>query len=273
MVLRSSGWLLGTSQLFGQLRKKAPQLIVIAVAIIAVVYILFDFFEDVVIGGAPITSEPIISLILSITQGVISTVQAWGYSGIFILMFFESCSVPIPSEVILPFAGYLVFMGQLDLWIILLVSTVAGILGSLVDYYIGLKGVQALIQHKILGKILLSTKQLEIVEKWFVKYGGLMVFISRIIPGFRTTFSFPAGAARMPLKKFIAFTTAGCLLWNSILIYFGWYLGKNWKQIAGISRYLILASVAAVVIVVVAYLFIKRRQKQQEPAVNRKILG
>jgi membrane protein DedA with SNARE-associated domain len=260
--------LLVSHRRFEQLRRKAPQLIVIAIAIIAVVYILFDFFEDVVIGGAPVTSEPIISVILSITHGVISTVRAWGYSGIFILMFFESCSVPIPSEVILPFAGYLVFMGQLNLWIILAVSTIAGILGSLVDYYIGLKGVQTLIKHKILGKVLLSTAQLQVAEKWFLKHGSLMVFISRIIPGFRTTFSFPAGAAKMKLSKFIVFTTAGCLLWNGILIYLGWYLGKNWTQVAGITRYLIVAAVVVVVMVVVVYLVIRRCKKQQEPKNN-----
>ena len=108
----------------------------------AFVYILFDFFEDVVIGGAPVTSEPIISVILSITRIVTSTVQTWGYSGIFILMSLESSSLPIPSEVILPFAGYLAFNGQLNIWIILAISTLAGILGALVDYYIGLKGVE-----------------------------------------------------------------------------------------------------------------------------------
>ena len=251
-----------------QLRRKAPQLIVIALAIIVVVYFVFAFLEDVVIGGGPITSDPIISLILSITRGVTGTVQAWGYSGIFILMLLESSSLPIPSEVILPFAGYLVSMGQLNVWITLIGATVAGLLGSLIDYYIGLKGVQSLIKHKILGKVLLSTNQLEIAEKWFLKNGNLMVFLSRLIPGFRTTFSFPAGAAKMPLKKFIAFTTAGCLLWNVILIYLGWYLGKNWTQVAGISRYLIIAAVAAIVIIVLVFL-VKRRQTKKQALKNQ----
>jgi len=251
-----------------QLRRKAPQLIVIAFAIIVVVYFVLDFLEDVVIEGGPITSEPIISIILSITRGVTATVQAWGYSGIFVLMLLESSSLPIPSEVILPFAGYLISRGQLDLWITLTLATIAGIAGSLVDYYIGLKGVQSLTQHKILGKVLLSTNQLEVAEKWFLRNGNLMVFISRLIPGFRTTFSFPAGAAKMPLKKFIAFTTAGCLLWNVILIYLGWYLGKNWTQVAGISRYLIIAAVAAIVIIVVVYI-VKRRQTKKQALKNQ----
>ncbi len=246
-----------------QLKRKAPQLIVVAIAIIAIVYILFDFFEDVVIGGAPLASEPIISIILSITHGVTSTVQSFGYSGIFVLMLLESSSLPIPSEVILPFAGYLVSTGQLSFWITLTLSTIAGIAGSIVDYYIGLKGVESLTKNKVLGKVILSTNQLEVAEKWFLKNGSSMIFISRLIPGFRTTFSFPAGATRMPLKKFIAFTTAGCLVWNAILIYLGWYLGKNWPEVAGVSRYLILGSVSAVLVVVAVYLVRRKRMKDK----------
>jgi membrane protein DedA with SNARE-associated domain len=259
----------GSSQSLGQLRKRAPQLIVIAIGIIVVLYFVIDFLDDVVIEGAPVTSEPIISLILSITRGVTSTVQAWGYSGIFGLMLLESSSLPIPSEVILPFAGYLTISGQLNLWIILAAATVAGILGSLVDYYIGLKGVQSLVKHKVWGKVLLSAAQLEAAEKWFNKHGSVMVFISRLIPGFRTTFSFPAGAVQMPLKKFVAFTTAGCFLWNAVLVYLGWYLGENWTLVAGVSRYLILVAVAAAVIAIAVYLIIRRRKTREEKAIKR----
>ena len=244
------------------LRRKAPQLIAVAIAIAVVVYLVLDFLEDVVIEGGPVTSEPIISLILFITRGVTTAVQAWGYPGIFGLMLLESSSLPIPSEVILPFAGYLASMGQLDFWITLTVATIAGTAGAVIDYYIGLKGVQALTKHKILGKTVLSMNQLEMAEKWFLKYGSLMVFISRIIPGFRTTFSFPAGAAKMKMPKFLAFTTAGCLLWNVILIYLGWYLGKNWTQVAGVSHYLIIAAVAAILIILI-YLIIRIRKTQK----------
>jgi len=237
-------------------------LIVIGIAVIVIVYFVFSFLEDVVIEGGPISSTPIISIILSITHGVTSTIQAFGYTGIFTLMLLESSSLPIPSEVILPFAGYLAFTGQLNVWIILAISTIAGILGSIIDYYIGLKGVQELIKHKILGKVLLSTSQLQVAEKWFLKHGSLMVFISRIIPGFRTTFSFPAGAAKMKLSKFIVFTTAGCLIWNGLLIYLGWYLGKNWTEVAGITRYLIIAAVVAIAIIIVVYLVYRRRKKK-----------
>jgi membrane protein DedA with SNARE-associated domain len=234
-----------------------------------VLYFVIDFLDDVVIEGAPVTSEPIISFILLITRGVTSTVRAFGYSGIFGLMLLESSSLPIPSEVILPFAGYLTVSGQLNLWIILAAATVAGILGSLVDYYIGLKGVQSLIEHKVWGKVLLSATQLEAAEKWFNKHGSVMVFVSRLIPGFRTTFSFPAGAVQMPLKKFIAFTTAGCLLWNATLVYLGWYLGENWTLVAGVSRYLIVAAVAAAVIVIAVYLIVRQRKTLEEKVIKQ----
>ena len=255
---------MGSSQSLGQLRRKAPQLIVTAIAIIVVLYFVIDFLEDVVIEGAPVTSEPIISLVLSITRGVTSTVKAFGYSGIFGLMLLESSSLPIPSEVILPFAGYLTISGQLNFWIILAFATVAGVLGSIVDYYIGLKGVQSLIKHKVWGKALLSATQLEAAEKWFNKHGSVMVFVSRLIPGFRTTFSFPAGAVRMPLKKFVALTTAGCFLWSAVLVYLGVYLGENWKLVAGASRYIILAAVAVAIIVVAFYLVKSRRKKKNQ---------
>ena len=193
--------------------------------------------------------------------------QSWGYIGIFVLMLLESSSVPIPSEVILPFAGYLVSQGTLNVWVTVTVATVAGIAGSLVDYYIGLKGVQSLARHKILGRVVLSPAQLEIAASWFNKHGASMLFFSRLIPGFRTIISFPAGAVRMALPKFIAFTAAGCIVWNVILIYVGWYLGKNWAEVAGVSRYLILASVVAVVLLAVTYLV--RRKRKRAEAIKR----
>ena len=255
---------MGSTSKLGQLRNRAPLLVAIAIAVVVVLYFLFDILDDVVIEGNPATSEPLIGLVVSIVLGVTSTVRVFGYPGIFVLMFLETSSLPIPSEVILPFAGYLSFTGQFNIYLVVAVSTLAGIFGALIDYYIGLKGVQSLIKHKILGKVILSTGQLQVAEKWFEKHGSIVVFASRLVPGFRTTFSFPAGAAKMPLKKFLTYTTAGCLLWNAILVYLGWYLGKNWTEVAGISRYLIVASVAAAVIVVVAYLLVRRRHMEQK---------
>ena len=254
---------MGSKGRFEQLRKKAPQLIVIGIAIAIVVYLMFEILEDLVIEGVPITSGPLIGAIISLTINVKDTVQSWGYSGIFVLMLLESSSLPIPSEVILPFAGFLISRGILNFWLTTTIATVAGVAGSLVDYYIGLKGVQSLAKHKILGRVILSKTQLEVAASWFNKHGAIVVFLSRLIPGFRTVVSFPAGAVRMKLPRFIAFTTAGCIVWNVILIYVGWYLGKNWSEVAGISRYLILASVIGVLILVV-FLFIRRKRIRAE---------
>ena len=245
-----------------RIRKRAPQLIVVAIAIVIVAYVLISILEDTVIEGGPVTGGPVISAVISIMINVKDTVKSWGYFGIFMLMLLEASSVPIPSEVILPFAGFLASTGQLNIWITVLVATVAGVMGSLIDYYIGLKGVQSLARHRILGRALLSAAQLEIAANWFSRHGAIMVFFCRLIPGFRTLVSFPAGAVRMPLPKFIAYTTAGCLLWNTILIYLGLFLGNHWSEVAGISHYLILSAIVAAIIITSVYL-IRRWKKMR----------
>jgi membrane protein DedA with SNARE-associated domain len=101
------------------------------------------------------------------------------------------------------------------------------------------------------------------VGRWFKKYGSFMVFIARLVPGLRTLISFPAGAARMSLAKFVAFTTAGCLLWNGVLIYVGFYLGSKWREVAGVSQYILFGVIAAFIVVVTAYLVGRHRGKKE----------
>lgn len=96
-------------------------------------------------------------------------------------------------------------------------------------------------------------------ERWFNKYGAPVVFLSRVVPGFRTLISFPAGAVKMPLSKFITYTTAGCLVWDIILIYIGVYVGANWREAAGVAHYLII--LAAIALLIVFALFLIRRRK------------
>jgi membrane protein DedA with SNARE-associated domain len=258
---------------FALLRRKAPQIIAATIIIIIIVYVSFELLEDILIEGAPITSGPLISAIISFTKDATTTVSSWGYPGIFGLMLLESSSLPIPSEVILPYAGYLVSTGyhQLNFWVTVAVATVAAIAGSLVDYYIGLKGIEVLAKKRVLGRVLFSIDQLAVAGKWFDRYGSFMVFIARLIPGLRTLISFPAGAAKMPLTKFLAFTTAGCLLWNAILIYVGYYLGANWREVAGVSHYIIIGVIVAFALLVVAYLVFRRRKRKAQAA--KKILA
>ena len=153
--------------------------------------------------------------------------SSWGYGGVFGLMILEASSLPIPSEIIstlrrLPrlHRGTLTFGSHSS------VATIAAIAGSLIDYFIGLKGVQVLTKYRLLGRAIFSENQLKVAANYFTKYGSVMVFVGRLIPVVRTLISFPAGAVRMPLAKFIGYTVAGCILWNSLLIYVGYYLGS-----------------------------------------------
>ncbi len=259
---------MATNSRFAWLKRKAPLLIVVAIILVFVAYLAFEIAEDILVEGSPITSEPIIGAIISFTQNVTATISSWGYVGVFVLMLLESSSLPIPSEVILPFAGYFASKPPgMNLILIIVCATVAGVLGSLIDYYIGKKGVNVLAKYKILGHVILSEDQLAVASHWFYKYGSIMVFLGRLVPGFRTFISFPAGAVRMSIAKFVVFTAVGCLIWNTILVYVGYYLGSNWAAVATVSHDLILAIIIVAAIGIVAYLLIRRqRQKKKQAA-------
>jgi membrane protein DedA with SNARE-associated domain len=101
------------------------------------------------------------------------------------------------------------------------------------------------------------------VERWFQKYGAIVVLLSRLVPGFRTLISFPAGAVRMSLAKFVAYTTAGCVVWNAVLVYVGFYVGARWREVAGVVHYLIIATAVAVLVGLVLF-WVRRRKRLQK---------
>jgi membrane protein DedA with SNARE-associated domain len=243
------------------LRKRTPRLIAAAIGITILIVIIIEILEDTSVN-APLTGGPLLLLwngIVLITRNVTAAISSWGYEGVFALMLLESTSLPVPSEVVLPFAGYLVSLGQLNfVWTVVL-ATIAGIAGSLVDYYIGWKGWNFLSQQRILGRSLISKSQFDLAANWFTRHGSIIVFLSRLVPGFRTIVSFPAGAMKMRLPKFIAYTAAGCLIWNALLIYLGYFLGSRWSEVAGVSHYFIIAAVVSLVALIAAYLLWRRR--------------
>jgi len=243
------------------LRRKAPQIIAATIIIVVAAYVLFELVVDVFVEGSPYTGGPLINAIVLFMHNVVDTVADWGYFGLFGLMVLESSSLPVPSEIVLPFSGYLVSIGQLNLGVTILVGTVAALAGSLVDYYIGMKGVEVLTKHRILGRTLFSADQLAFAGNWFNKHGSLTIFLARLVPGIRTLISFPAGAAKMPLARFLVFTTAGCILWNTLLIYVGFYLGSNWTEVAGFSHYILIAVVAGFAVLIAVYLVRRRKRK------------
>jgi membrane protein DedA with SNARE-associated domain len=253
------------------LKRRALLLIMAALAIALIVYIAIELLSDLWVK-ASWTSGPLVSAIINFTKSATLTVRSWGYFGVFGLMLLEASSLPIPSEVILPFSGYLVSLGTLNFWITLTVATVAAIAGSLIDYYIGLKGIEALTKYRLLGRAVFNEDQIKVAAGWFSKYGALMVFLGRLIPGFRTIISFPAGAVKMPLTKFLGYTVAGCIVWNGILIYVGYYLGIKWREVADVSHYVIIVAVAALIAAALFYLIIRRhRRKKWQQAAQQKL--
>jgi membrane protein DedA with SNARE-associated domain len=166
-------------------------------------------------------------MIEQIINWVNSIILAIGYPGIMILMFLESTMVPIPSEAIMPFAGFLVAQGKLSFALVALLAAVASLLGSWASYAIGYYGGIPLIR-KAGRYVLLDEKNLKWTEKWFKRNGAKTIFISRFIPVVRHLISLPAGVGKMRLFRFSVYTFFGALIWNTILLYLGFYLGSNY---------------------------------------------
>jgi membrane protein DedA with SNARE-associated domain len=171
-----------------------------------------------------------IARIIEILSGIIvATISTLGYSGIVLLMAIESACIPLPSEIIMPFSGYLVSTGQMNLWAVGFAGAVGCVLGSLVAYWVGSKGGRPLIE-KYGRYVLVSPHDLDMADRWFASHGEIIVFVSRLLPAIRTFIAFPAGVARMNLKRFIIYTFAGSLPWCLGLAYIGQKLGEKWNK-------------------------------------------
>ncbi len=169
----------------------------------------------------------IASILAWLSSIIISVISTTGYAGIFFLMLLESACIPIPSEVIMPFAGFLVWDGRFGFLPVVLWGALGNLAGSILAYWVGAWGGRRLIEKY--GKyFLISSHDLTLAENWFVKYGQAAVLISRVLPVVRTFISLPAGIARMPFKKFCAYTFLGSLPWCFVLAYAGLAAGENW---------------------------------------------
>jgi len=171
-----------------------------------------------------------IAKIITILSGfIVATISAMGYGGVVLLMAIESACIPLPSEIIMPFSGYLVSTGELNLWGVAIAGAIGCVLGSLVAYWVGMYGGRPFIE-KYGRYILLSRHDLDIADRWFGKYGEVIVFVSRLLPAIRTFIAFPAGVARMNLSRFVIYTFAGSLPWCLALAYVGQKLGEQWDK-------------------------------------------
>lgn len=178
---------------------------------------------------------------------IITFLSDWGYLALFICMVLENMNVPIPSEIILGFAGFLVSQDIFSFWPTVLIGTAAGIAGSLISYFMGYKGGRGLIlKHTAKGG--LGAKKLIAAKDWFENYGAIAIFTGRLLPGVRTFISLPAGIAQFPLPEFFLLTLAGTVPWTIFLVYAGSALGHNWAllldykwEIAGVCLIIAIA--------------------------------
>ena len=184
-------------------------------------------------------------MVLTILEFITGLIASWGYAGIFVTMMLESALIPIPSEAVLPFAGFLAYMGEMNIWMVVLVSTLANLAGSIIAYYIG-KYLGRPFVEKYGKYLLLNMGHLQLVENWFAKYGNLTVLFSRMLPLIRTYNSLPAGMGKMNFPKFCIYTFLGSIPWNLALVLLGWVLKQNWAILEKYSIYLDILAVFVV---------------------------
>jgi membrane protein DedA with SNARE-associated domain len=191
-------------------------------------------------------------------------IGALGYWGVLVAMALESAGIPIPSEIIMPLAGYEAKLGHLNFWLVVLAGTLGNVVGAAVAYYIGRAGGRPLLLRY--GKyILISHTELERAEHWFARYGQITVMISRVLPVVRTYFSFPAGAARMPFSRFVLYTFIGSLPWAIALAWVGVVLGEHHNQLDSIFRVLNYVVVAGLLLAAGWYVYTHLRRRAETP--------
>ena len=171
--------------------------------------------------------EKIITILASFIIGGISML---GYSGVALMMAIESMCIPLPSEIIMPFSGYLVSQGKFTLLGITIAGSIGSVIGSVIAYWIGIYGGRSFVEKY--GKyVLISHHDLDIADRFFKKYGSAAVFFSRMMPVVRTFISLPAGISRMNFPKFVVYTFVGSLPWCFGLGYLGEKMGDNWDTL------------------------------------------
>lgn len=168
-------------------------------------------------------------------QIIVDYIEQWGYLAICIGMALESACIPVPSEIIFGFAGYMVYLGKLDFTTAAVAGVAGGLIGSVIAYLVGFWGGQPFVSAY--GKyILLSASHVNLAQNWFDKYGLRAVFFSRLLPVVRTFISLPAGFAGVNFSRFIIYTVLGSIPWTIGLLYAGQLLGENWQLVNTIGH-------------------------------------
>ena len=189
----------------------------------------------------------------SISQGFLNFIDAYGYFAVAVLMAMENACIPIPSELILGFSGYLIFDERMTFTGAMIAGMVGGMVGSIFAYVVGARGGRKFVDKY--GKYFLIKKShVDLAQRWFDKYGIRAVFFSRMLPVVRTFISLPAGFARVNFKAFLFYTFAGSLPWTALILFAGMKFGSGWKYLLEIGHTAsILFVVACVIIIAVIY--------------------
>jgi len=197
------------------------------------------------------------------TNLILDWISTLGYPGILFLMALESACMPVPSEIVMPFAGYLVYEGgtSMTFWGIVFFGSLGCTIGSVAAYAVGYYAGRPLILKY--GKyVLIREKHLVTAEKWFERYGDKATFIARLLPVIRTVISLPAGISRMDFRKFVFYSFVGSVPWTLMLAYIGYWLGPSWEAVVGVFRGLDIVVVVAVVLVVGYYIMRMRNDRR-----------
>jgi len=202
----------------------------------------------------------VIEILRPLVEFITSVISSLGYGGIFFLMILESALIPIPSEIIMPFSGFLASTGKLGSVGVILAGSLGNLVGSVITYYLGIRlGRAFLIKY---GKyILFRVHHLVWTEQLFQKYGDKISFVGRLLPVVRTYISLPAGIGKSNFIKFVVYTLVGSIIWNSLLTYAGIQLGRSWQHIDKYSGYLDIIAVVAIEICIVWIVYSNRRNR------------
>lgn len=214
---------------------------------------MFEFVEYIL--------TPIINWIIDVISGM-------GYSGIVVLMAIESACIPLPSEVIMPFSGYLVSTGRFNIHLASFAGAFGCAVGSTVTYWVGYFGGRAFIEKW--GRfILIRKEELERADRWFEKYGSSAAFFSRLLPIIRTFISLPAGISRMNFWRFLLYSFVGSIPWCYLLAYIGLVMGENWENIREIFRKFDIFIVVILALILIWWLVVRLRKRRSKSEIDQ----
>jgi membrane protein DedA with SNARE-associated domain len=199
---------------------------------------------------------------------LVDTIGRMGYAGLVLLMAMESSVLPVPSELVMPPAGYLAYRGEMNIWIALLCGTVGSLIGAYANYWVASKlGRWVFVRY---GKwVLLSERSLERTERFFGRHGEIATFIGRLFPVIRHLISIPAGLARMRLDRFFLYTGVGAALWCAVLLFVGWIIGQaggalSREVLTDYAHKAVLWMLPLAVAIVAGYLMRHRSRRSRE---------